>query len=622
MIRLRALVALLALLLFPVFVLALLAGAVWTVVLLAGNNHSSLPAVKFLVIPLLFAVYWAVKDVRRLAASPVDGPSVSRDDQPRLWAEIDRLAQVAQTEPPARLVVVPDVNAAVTEVAGRREMLIGLPLLAGTSVGQLRSVLAHELGHFAGGDTEAAAKTYRWAMLLHRVRDNASGPVRWLLSLYVWFFTRASAASNRDVERAADGFSVRVAGAPTAAASIRRMAELDVAWSVLNDRYVPLFEAAGARAPLHTGMRSLLEANQEPIAEAVAERLATERRRGDDTHPTMRERIAAFEARGAVDATAPEGSEEAEGADGDLPATSLLDDPDAWLSRVEGGLLVAELPLASWEDVVQRAGAQSAAVSAGEIVNHLVAQGAAEGRDLGSALSVLERDDRPFGSWFARGSAEQVDAEAHEVLDVLVESALVGAGAARHQVNWSGPWVLVDSNGSAVDTSALVHEALTGPGGASRLREWLVGRGVDLSTHGIGGVELRPRLLAATTLMVGPWEGRRDGYVWSTGLLFVEPGDEATRIPGAQSRNRQQERIGRTAAETLETLRARSGSIWIPLEDVTAARVRGLVDPKVDLRLTDGSLAEIRGKVDSESFEEPMDALRALFADRLVDAKP
>lgn len=273
MIRLRALVALLALMLFPVFVLALLAGAVWTVVLLAGNNHSSLPAVKFLVIPLLFAVYWAVKDVRRLAASPVDGPSVSRDDQPRLWAEIDRLAQVAQTEPPARLVVVPDVNAAVTEVAGRREMLIGLPLLAGTSVGQLRSVLAHELGHFAGGDTEAAAKTYRWAMLLHRVRDNASGPVRWLLSLYVWFFTRASAASNRDVERAADGFSVRVAGAPTAAASIRRMAELDVAWSVLNDRYVPLFEAAGARAPLHTGMRSLLEANQEPIAEAVAEDL-------------------------------------------------------------------------------------------------------------------------------------------------------------------------------------------------------------------------------------------------------------------------------------------------------------------------------------------------------------
>ncbi len=612
--RLRSALSLLALAAFPLFVLALLAGAIWGVVALASGDHTVAPAVKFLVLPLVLAVYWAIKDLRNLPSGGTDGPELTRTEHPALWAEVDRLASIVETEAPRRIVLVPDVNAAVSEVGGEREMVVGLPLLVGMTVGQLRSVLAHELGHYAGGDTAASARTYRWNIALHRIRDNASGPMRWLLSAYVWCYARVSAAASRDLERAADAFSAAVAGPEVAASAMRRMVELDAAWGLLNDNYVSLFELAGARASLTDGLTQVLEANAPGLGAATDQYLAGEKRRGDDTHPPVRERIAALESTRSV-------GHPLDG--GGRPARVLLDDGDAWLARAEGELMVQDLPLASWAEVVESSGAQAAAASAGEIMHHLASAGAVERRDLSSVLALLDRgEQQPFGSWFApRAKGEELHATAHEVLSTLVEAALVGAGTARHTLQWNGPWQVVDSSGTPVDTEAVAQSALTSPDGSAQLRAWLAARDIDADSVPGDRVQLRPYLLAATTLMTGPWEGRRDGYVWSTGLLFLEPGPEATsRVPGAQSRVRQEERVGRTVAEGLDALRARPDAVWIDAGDVVAARVKGLVDPKVDLRLADGTVLELRGKVDSESFEDPHAALRMLFTGKLVDA--
>jgi hypothetical protein len=189
-------------------------------------------------------------------------------------------------------------------------------------------------------------------------------------------------------------------------------------------------------------------------------------------------------------------------------------------------------------------------------------------------------------------------------------------------VSWTGPWEVVGEGGEPLGAGSVVHTALSEPDGPARLRLWLAEHGVDVAAVTGTPVEHKPRLLAATALMAGPWQGRRDGSFWTTGLLFVEPGPEATRrVPGAQARARQEERVHATAAEGLEALRSRPGSTWIAVEDVVSARVRGLVDPKVDLRLRDDTVLEIRGKAESESFNEPQDVLRELLCDRLVDAK-
>lgn len=614
MVKLRSVLAMLALVAFPLFVLALLGLAVWGVVALASGGHTVVPAVKFLLIPLVFAVYWAAKDLRRLPPTQAEGPELTRTEHPALWAEIDRLAEVVQTEAPRRIVAVPAVNAAVHETDGTREMVVGLPLLVGMTVGQLRSVLAHELGHYAGGDTAASARTYRWNVALHRIRDNASGPMRWLLSAYVWCYARVTAAASRDLERAADGFSARVAGPEVASSAMRRMVEIDVAWTLLNDNYVGLFEAAGLRASLAEGLTQILGANATAIGAAVDQHLADGKRRSDDTHPPLRERIATFDAMPHVGAPTEDAAR---------PATSLLTDADGWLARAEGELLVQALPLAPWAEVVERAGAQAAAATAGEITHHLVSNGAVTTKDLSSALALLDRGpEQPFGSWFAPGAkAEELDETSRGVLSTLVEAALVSAGSARHTPNWSGPWQVLDRQGAPVDTEAIAAAALSRPDGSAWLGAWLTEQGVDLGTTPGERVAVRPYLLAVTTLMTGPWEGRRDGYFWSTGLLFLEPGAEATsKVPGAQSRGRQEERVGGTAAEGLDALRSRPGAWWIDGSQVVSARVKGLVDPKVDLRLTDGSVVELRGKADSQSFDDAHDALRFIFSGKLVDA--
>lgn len=176
-----------ALWLFPVVTVALLAAVVFVIVVLEGENVGSGGTrllLQWVALPLAVAIGYGAWAAYKHRPEPAEGVDVTRDQHPDLWAEVDRLAASAQTEPPARIVIVPEVNAAVTEVAGSREMLIGLPLLATFTVGQLRAVLAHELGHYAGGDTAAAARTMRRRVLLQQMRERVGVLWRWFFTAY------------------------------------------------------------------------------------------------------------------------------------------------------------------------------------------------------------------------------------------------------------------------------------------------------------------------------------------------------------------------------------------------------------------------------------------------------
>lgn len=150
----RRLLPQLVLWLFPVIVVAMAVLLLWglyTVTIGSGGRGFGTLG-RILVAPLLVAVVLGFREARRFRAEPAEGIEVTAAQHPALWAEVQQLAQLAQTAPPSRIVIVPEVNAAVTEADGRRELMIGLPLLATFSRGELRSVLAHELGHFAGAD--------------------------------------------------------------------------------------------------------------------------------------------------------------------------------------------------------------------------------------------------------------------------------------------------------------------------------------------------------------------------------------------------------------------------------------------------------------------------------------
>ncbi|HEX7168010.1 MAG TPA: M48 family metallopeptidase, partial [Acidimicrobiales bacterium] len=160
------------------------------------------------VILLTFAVVAALGRstlaMLRKPPEPADEVEVPPDAEPELHAEVRRLAQIAGTEPPDRIAVVADVNAYVREfgpllgmVRGKRTLAIGVPLLDVLDVSELRAVLAHEMGHFAGGDTRLGPIAYRTELALHKLVESLAG--NWVASIFYAYWKFQHRVSARVV---------------------------------------------------------------------------------------------------------------------------------------------------------------------------------------------------------------------------------------------------------------------------------------------------------------------------------------------------------------------------------------------------------------------------------------
>src|ERR1041385_1103346 len=147
------------------------------------------------------------------------GPEVKESEDPALFALIRTVAGEMRTRMPAHVYLLPDVNAFVTEVGGfmgigsRRVMGIGLGLLTVDNVSQLKATIAHEFGHYVGGDTRLGGFVYRTRAAIGRVLDTLGES--WLskpFQLYAKLFLRVSHGVSRQQELAADRASVAGAG--------------------------------------------------------------------------------------------------------------------------------------------------------------------------------------------------------------------------------------------------------------------------------------------------------------------------------------------------------------------------------------------------------------------------
>ena len=161
-------------------------------VYLAATAGSGLAALKFAVIAVLVALALGKGVVSSLRTPPEEpnGVALTPQAQPRLWAEVQRTADQVGVRPPDEMRLVPEVNAAVSEqsrwlglVPGRRTMYVGAPLLTGLSEDQLRSVLAHELGHYSGRHTALAGISYRGLEAIRRMIGNLDDD-SWIAKLF------------------------------------------------------------------------------------------------------------------------------------------------------------------------------------------------------------------------------------------------------------------------------------------------------------------------------------------------------------------------------------------------------------------------------------------------------
>jgi len=311
---------------FYALALALMAGMIW-IIFLPNVPGRALAFCIFGVVAIAISIIpWP----RRFIPP---GPLLNPAGQPRLFAELQTVARAVGEEMPAEVYISPEMNAGVLQRGRRRVMVLGLPLMQALSVNEMRAVLAHEFGHYHGGDTRLGPWIYRTREAIERVIRNASRQSAALQLPFLWYgrmFLRVTQKVSRQQELSADALAARTFGAGAMIGGLRSLARGSVAWAgYWRNEVVPLLEA-GFQPPIAEGFQRFIDEPEieKEIDKAAQQQLAEARTDPYDSHPPDSERIAAL---GAM----PAGPGDASGP----PAATLVDGIEA----IEPFLLIGVL---------------------------------------------------------------------------------------------------------------------------------------------------------------------------------------------------------------------------------------------------------------------------------------
>src|SRR5262245_5435952 len=134
------------------------------------------------------------------------GAALSPGTQPRLFTQLTEIARAVGQAMPLEVYLVPDVNAWVSERGGvlgfgrHRVLGVGLPLLQSLKLSELRAVLAHEFGHYHGGDTRLGPWVYKTRQAIGRTLLALARHSSILQKPFAWYgqlFLRVSLAVSR-----------------------------------------------------------------------------------------------------------------------------------------------------------------------------------------------------------------------------------------------------------------------------------------------------------------------------------------------------------------------------------------------------------------------------------------
>jgi heat shock protein HtpX len=302
-----------------------------------------------------FLILWSIMPRWDRFSPP--GPRIEPSQHPTLFAVLNEIAAAMGQPMPRDIFLIPDVNAWVAQrgglmgLASHRVMALGMPLMALLNVSQFRGVIAHEFGHYHGGDTKLGPWIYKTRSAIARTLTELERRNSWLIILFRWYgdlFLKITLSISRNQEYAADRIAAQYAGTQAMADGLKRIHCGGFAWqSYLVTEIRPVL-SHGFSPPLGNGFRLFLENSE--VDKAVQEDLKKELREGKsdvlDSHPSLAERIAAL---GFAGGSQPEDTR---------PATELLNDffsVDTSLFLTNG---VTLSPL-GWDQVTQQVWAPS-----------------------------------------------------------------------------------------------------------------------------------------------------------------------------------------------------------------------------------------------------------------------
>ncbi|WP_151771597.1 M48 family metallopeptidase [Streptomyces abyssomicinicus] len=388
----RALILLAGFQLLSLVLLGVLAAVDWAAVHAPSSVTSKVWLVSVvLAVPVIRGMF--MLRLPKLEEPP--GVPLTEEAEPRLWAVVRELAEAAGTRAPDTIILTADVNASVMEhprlgglLPGRRSLSIGLPLLTGLSEAQFRSVLAHEYGHYVGGDTRLGPVVARGRRQIQRTiahfhekadkkvaqeraeqekksarrvakgkkakeidTTGAGATYRAMAKIYTWygkFFLRASLSTGRGQELAADRNAARLAGRDATASALREIPVLANAYDFYLECYATLGLDARTMPPqgaFFGGFGDMLSARELQLAEMRAE-LPEPERSPYDSHPPIAERVRAVESL----------PDDGRADDGRGAALDILGDARGAAAALEPAVLADELlgfrRAADWSDVL------------------------------------------------------------------------------------------------------------------------------------------------------------------------------------------------------------------------------------------------------------------------------
>jgi heat shock protein HtpX len=121
------------------------------------------------------------------------GPLLTEPEHPALFGAIREIAGKTGQAMPVEVYLDPDLNAYVAQRGGvmgfgsRRIMGLGLPLLQLLSISELKAVLAHEFGHYHGGDTALGPWIYKTRSAIVRTVQSLAASDSWLTHIFDWY---------------------------------------------------------------------------------------------------------------------------------------------------------------------------------------------------------------------------------------------------------------------------------------------------------------------------------------------------------------------------------------------------------------------------------------------------
>ncbi len=276
--------------------------------MMLAEGHWSGGGIKIMFIGLFF-VYAVVRSLWVKIDRPA-GLLLSKSDYPKLWQEVEAIADRLKAPRPNEIRLDEDFNASAAQwprfgiLGGYRETLtLGFPLLAGLSVDEARGVIAHEFGHFSGEHGRFGVWIYRVDQTWRQMGKNLAhaGWSGIVFKPFVdWFFPRFAAASfaiRRQHEFEADRASVEVVGAATTAQILTRINPLG---DHLQRTFWKSFERElGRPGATAVGFASrMMDSMRLPMDPVFVERSvafsAAQATDYTDTHPSLTDRLAAI----------------------------------------------------------------------------------------------------------------------------------------------------------------------------------------------------------------------------------------------------------------------------------------------------------------------------------------